>query len=319
MQENNDSIHNLRVLYKKTDSLNWKSIRTYNTSIENWVKKEVSLPDLSSSYQIAFEGVGLGGYGICIDSVSISEDYKFVDPVFAINKDTICINDSIEFSTETDISNDFYWDFGSSAIPNTAIGSGPHWVKYTSAGIKPAQLIVNDTYVKMENEVAVVSEVNIIPDFSNIGNELISISENGNQWYLNGSPIEGAINNSYTIEEDGNYSVEVKNSYNCISISESKYMVLNSAELIIEDEITDNFKVYPNPNRGSFTIQMGNVDNGQLDYKIIDIAGKIQQSGKIEPYEKSKNINLVNPNEGVYFIQIYSSKNYFTSKILIKK
>lgn len=319
MQENNDSVHNLRVLYKKTDSLNWECIRTYNTSIENWTKKEVSLPDLSGSYQIAFEGLGLGGYGICIDSVSVTEDYKFIDAHFAINKDTICINDSIEFSTETDISNDFYWDFGITAVPNNAIGSGPHWVKYTSPGIKSVQLVVNDTYVKSENEVAVVSVLPVIPNFSNIGNELISNFESGNQWYLNGISIEGAINNRYTIEEDGFYSVEVKNRYNCISISENKYMVLSSDDLITEDEITDNFKVYPNPNRGSFTLQMGTVDNEQLVYKIIDITGKIQQSGTIEPYEKSKNIRLVNPSEGVCFIQIYSSKIYFTSKILIKK
>ena len=205
-------------------------------------------------------------------------------------------------------------------MPNNATGPGPHWVKYTSSGIKSVQLIVNDTYVKMENEVAVVSVLTITPDFSNIGNELISSSNNGNQWYLNGSPIGGAIFNTYTIEEDGNYSVEVKNSYNCISISDSKYMILNSAELIIEDEITCNFKVYPNPNPGNFTIQVGNVDqNEQLKYKIVDITGKIQQSGKIEPFEKSKNIQLVNPSEGIYFIQIYSPKNYFTSKILIKK
>lgn len=320
MQENNDSIHNLRVLYKKTDSLNWECVKIYNTSSEGWEKKEVSLLDLSSSYQIAFEGVGLGGYGICIDSVSISEDSKFVNPHFAINKDTICINDSIEFSTETDISNDFYWDFGLTAVPNNATGPGPHMVKYTSSGIKSVQLIVNDIYIKMEDEVAVVSMLPEIPEFSNVGNELISSSENGNQWYLNGNLIEGAVNNSYTIVEDGFYSVEVKNGYNCNSISDSKYMVLNSAELIIEDKNTNNYKVYPNPNRGTFTIEMGNVEkNEQLDYKIIDITGKIQQSGKIESYEKSKNIQLVNPNEGLYFIQIYSSKIYFTSKILIKK
>ncbi len=321
MQEFNNDVHNLRVLYKDVDSLTWKSVRTFNTSIATWVKKEISLPYLSSNYQIAFEGVGLKGFGICIDSVSITEDGKFIDPDFAINKDTICLYDSIEFSTTLDDSYDLYWNFGSIAIPSDTTGTGPHWVKYSSPGIKSVQFIVNNTYIKQDNEVAVVFDSPVIPSFTNIGNELISSSENGNQWYFNGSLVDGATNKTYVIEEDGDYFVEVTNSFNCISVSESQYMVVidveDLSEFIIENA---EIQIFPNPNNGSFHVQVDNENNKiQLYYKIIDITGKTLQSGTIEPFEKIKNIDMDNPKEGIYFIQIYSVDNYYTSKILIKK
>ncbi|MCK5169870.1 MAG: T9SS type A sorting domain-containing protein [Bacteroidales bacterium] len=321
MQEFNNDVHNLRVLYKETDSLNWKSLRTYNTSIEEWEKKEISLPNLSPNYQIALEGVGLRGFGICIDSVSITEDGKFVDPDLIFNKNCICIYDSIEFSTTLDPSYDLYWDFGNNAIPTDTIGPGPHWVKYSSSGIKSVQLIVNDTYIKQDIEAVVVFDSLVIPSFTNIGNELISSSENGNQWYFNGSPVDGATNKTYIIEEDGDYFVEVTNSFNCKSVSESQYMIVNDIEEFVEDiNKNSGIKIYPNPNKGSFILQIETVKTeDQYNYKIVDISGRIIQSGIINSFEKNKNIEILNPNEGIYFIQIYSPNYYFTSKILIKK
>lgn len=320
MQQFNNDVHNLKILYKEVDSLKWKCIRTYNTSVEKWKKKEISLPNLSSNYQIAFEGIGNRGFGICIDSVSITEDGKFVEPDFTINKDTICLSDSIEFNTALDNSYDLYWIFGDSAIPRDASGAGPHWVKYLSSGIKPVQLIVNDTYIKQGKDAVVVFNLPVAPSFKNIGNELSSSSEMGNQWYFNGVPIDGATENTYIIENDGDYFVEVTNSFNCNSVSASQYMVVSGIEEFIEDENNEGLKIFPNPNRGSFTLQLETIiTSDQIKYEIIDITGIVQQSGIIEPYEKTKIIDLDKPKEGIYFIQIYSSDNYFTSKILIKK
>lgn len=48
---------------------------------------------------------------------------------------------------------------------------------------------------------------------------LISSSSVGNQWYMNGTPIGGEINQSYTPTQTGNYSVCVSNSNACSSCS----------------------------------------------------------------------------------------------------
>ncbi len=98
-------------------------------------------------------------------------------------------------------------------------------------------------------------------------------------------------------------------------------MIVNDIEEFVED-INKNrgIKIYPNPNKGSFILQIEMVKSeDQYNYKIVDISGRIIQSGIINSFEKNKNIEILNPNEGIYFIQIYSPDNYFTSKILIKK
>lgn len=321
MPEFYNDVHNLRILYKKSDSSKWENIRTFNVGVDNWEKKVVSLPDLSADYQIAFEGVGLRGLGVCIDSVSVKQDSHFIDPNFIVNKDSLCISDSIEISTILDDSYQFYWDFGKSAVPSDTSGKGPFWVKYRSPGIKSVQLIVNDTYIKQDNDVVLVYDVPVIPSFTNIGNELISTAENGNQWYLEGTPIIGATNKTYLLEEDGNYFVEVTNSFGCSSVSESKYMVLNAIEKF-EEDLNNNrgIKIYPNPSNGNFIVQIESVNSYNfLNYKIIDIAGRIIQSGRIDSFVENKNIEMINPSEGIFFIQIYSVDYFSTSKLLIKK
>jgi hypothetical protein len=161
----------------------------------------------------------------------------------------------------------------------------------------------------LENEVVVVSSsIPGTPTFSNVGDTLISNSASNNQWYLNGVSIDGAINNTFIIEENGYYSVEIMNSFTCSSISDSIYMVILDLEPIIKEELSEEIKIYPNPNEGSFTIQFGSLDTDkQLSYEIYDVTGKRQQIGQIETSEIQKEIHLNNPNEGIFIIHIYSN------------
>ncbi|HAF29789.1 MAG TPA: hypothetical protein DCG75_12155 [Bacteroidales bacterium] len=321
MPEFNNDFHNLNVLYKDEDSLTWKTIRTYKESIDKWEKKVISLPNLSDNYQIALEGIGLRGFGISIDSLSITEDNTIIDLDFSPDKQAICISDSVLITTILDDTYDLYWNFGNTAIPRDTVGTGPFWVKYKSPGIKPIQLIVNDTYIKQDNDALVVYDLPKTPGFTNIGDQLISTSESGNQWYLDGYPIIGAINTTYIIEEDGDYFVEVTNNFGCKSFSESKYMIVSDLEeFIAEDNKSGNIKIYPNPNNGRFNIQIEtNNSDDPVYYKIVDIAGTVKQSGVIESYEEDKIIDLDKPAEGIYFIQIFSANDSYTTKILIKK
>jgi len=321
MQEFNGDIHKLNVLYKNSDSTEWSVLRTYDAFLDDWSKKEITVPNLSENYYIAFEAIGLGGFGICIDSVHITEDGKYIDVDFITSKDTICIYDSIEFSTSLDIFNDFYWNFGPTAIPQNAIGVGPHKVRYITPGIKSAQLKVNEAYIKQDNEVVVVFDSPETPIFLNSGDKLISSSEIGNQWYFNEEPILGANDNTFVISEDGYYSVEVNNSFGCSSISESKYMIVSDIEEPEEYIETGNeFDIFPNPNNGTFSIRINTTEMAeQYQYEIIDITGKVIQSDYINMNESLKEIHLLSPNQGLFFIKVYSKDNYYTSKILIKK
>src|SRR5690606_5089843 len=77
---NNDpeiqSINTLKVYYKSSANGAWVALSpAYQTNVTSWTQVEFDLPNPSSEYYIAFEGVNNGGLGIGIDSVEIYDDY----------------------------------------------------------------------------------------------------------------------------------------------------------------------------------------------------------------------------------------------------
>ncbi|MBT4729164.1 MAG: PKD domain-containing protein [Bacteroidetes bacterium] len=62
----------LKVYYRTSSSSSWVLLSSYTSATTNWVKRTISLPNPSSAYYIAFEGIPKYGYGICIDDVIIT-------------------------------------------------------------------------------------------------------------------------------------------------------------------------------------------------------------------------------------------------------
>ncbi|HAN19140.1 MAG: hypothetical protein A2X13_02395 [Bacteroidetes bacterium GWC2_33_15] len=312
-----DKAHKLKILYRGNDSLSWKEIKSFENPKTGWQKVFVSLPGNSENTQIAFEGYGLHGYGISIDSILIAEDTKFVSVEFSSDRDTVCTLDTILFSTSLDNSYDLSWDFGETAIPKTATGIGPHKIVYTTPGLKPVTLIANNTYIKYIPDFIKVFGFSNLPDFTVSGNILTSTSPYGNQWFLNDEIIPGAVSKTYTILQDGDYSLEVTNFAGCTETSEVKHLILNSISQI--DNPETNFQIFPNPNPGNFTLIL---DNDLTKYsgaiiRIINITGNIVHEERINTNEINKEIQLYSVPKGVYIIQIIFNNKTLSQKLLI--
>lgn len=61
----------LRVLYRSHPDSTWMVLANYTTDIPQWTEREFVLPELSSTYWIAFEGVSNYGYGIVLDDIYV--------------------------------------------------------------------------------------------------------------------------------------------------------------------------------------------------------------------------------------------------------
>lgn len=61
----------LRVLYKTGHNADWKQLAEYSTASANWQKVTLVLPEVNSTYQIAFEGTDNLGRGIVLDSIKL--------------------------------------------------------------------------------------------------------------------------------------------------------------------------------------------------------------------------------------------------------
>ncbi len=65
----------LKVYCKDPETSLWVLLEGYTVAIEDWIEQSLIIPDslFSSSTKIAFEGIATGGFGVCIDSVTIIE------------------------------------------------------------------------------------------------------------------------------------------------------------------------------------------------------------------------------------------------------
>ena len=61
----------LKVYYKNSPTGSWNLLATYTNSITSWTNEVITLPDLTSTYWIAFEGTATYGYGNVLDDITI--------------------------------------------------------------------------------------------------------------------------------------------------------------------------------------------------------------------------------------------------------
>ncbi len=63
----------LKVYYRISDTDPWVQLASYTTSIAAWTQRTIALPDASSTYQIAFEGIGSNnGRAVVVDDVTVT-------------------------------------------------------------------------------------------------------------------------------------------------------------------------------------------------------------------------------------------------------
>ena len=63
----------LEVYYRTSANASWNSLAKYRSSVPDWTLRTLSLPNASSIYYVAFEGVQNYGHGVCIDEVFIGQ------------------------------------------------------------------------------------------------------------------------------------------------------------------------------------------------------------------------------------------------------
>ena len=70
----------LRIYYKTSSGGSWTLLESYTTSVTSWTERTLTLPNLSATYYIAFEGTAKYGYGACLDNVTVTSSSPDPEP-----------------------------------------------------------------------------------------------------------------------------------------------------------------------------------------------------------------------------------------------
>jgi hypothetical protein len=149
------------------------------------------------------------------------------------------------------------------------------------------------------------------PTISQAGTTLTSSAASGNQWYLNGTLIQGATSNTYPITQNGSYQVLVTDGNGCTAMSAAFSGTVGVRENSVSGQI---IKIYPNPAQSNITLVIPTTIQS-FETQIVDLYGKLLLKNNNET-----NIDLSNFSNGIYFVEIkVDGKSIQRSKIIINK
>ncbi|MCO5247702.1 MAG: T9SS type A sorting domain-containing protein [Chitinophagales bacterium] len=139
-----------------------------------------------------------------------------------------------------------------------------------------------------------------------------------NQWYLNGKPIQGANDKTFTVNRKGIYSVEYTSPYGCKSMSESMEILSVSVD---EKEVgIDAFTIYPNPNDGYFSIEIiaTKVKTARMD--IVNVLGQVISSEELKNLYGKQTFkkDLSQYGKGLYFVNLYFEEGVVTRRVVVE-
>lgn len=150
------------------------------------------------------------------------------------------------------------------------------------------------------------------------GDTLTSNVNSGNQWYKDGNIIEGATGNKYIAEDKGNYAVVVT-AENCSSAPSNSILVLPVSAK--DFQVSTTFNVYPNPNKGKFSIKVSSAKPVELTIEVYNNTGVLllkQEAVNIDGTYIAPLILEDYPN-GIYMVILRTKKITVARRIVIMK
>lgn len=151
------------------------------------------------------------------------------------------------------------------------------------------------------------------PEIEISGSVLTAVDPGINyQWYMNGTPIQGANGASYTATSPANYTVAVQQFEQCP-------LVTSVVTSVSEIKNTISFDVYPNPSNGVFRLNMNSLNGGSVVLRIIDITGREVYNTKQYLSSGNSSVNIETTlTSGVYVLEAIGDASQYTSRIVIK-
>jgi hypothetical protein len=167
----------------------------------------------------------------------------------------------------------------------------------------------------------VVNETPETPTIVQTGDNLVSSSATGNQWYDDNGMIAGANGQIFAPEETGNYWTVVTNASGCESEPSNIifFQPTNIEELLNGEKVN----VYPNPAGNTVTVDYITRDNQEVSISLYNAYGQVIQNLTQSNFNRngtySVQFDISDVVAGMYYFKIEGPDFSYTEKIIISK
>lgn len=236
----------------------------------------------------------------CVSSDTINVEV-FANPELNLGNDTYFCGDSLLLSIATN--NTLVWSTGDTLSYTTINSSGDYWINITDSNGCSASYTINLTLLSNTNT----------PILTKSGDSIISNLSGAHYWFIDESLISNENGSSIKLDSAGSYTAISIDSNGCLSDTSNSVNYLASQR----DFKLGNLKIYPNPNGGTFTVEIPNELNANnLQISLVNAVGK---EVNLNVEQNGNNLQLsTQAVAGVYFLFLSSEKGSYYQKVVVR-
>ena len=198
-------------------------------------------------------------------------------------------------------------------------------VTYVTEGVFPVQLVVSNQFgtdtIFMDSIIVVTNPPIADFDFT-IDSNTVNFSNNSdyqviNFWDYGDGSIFNGLEQSHQYDTSGSYLVELVVANSCGLDTIAKEIIIEMATTSQTEVLKfQELDIYPNPNQGSFVLEISGLESKELDLSVLNSLGQkiYHQTVRVENTNLNHNMNLSSMRSGTYFLKISDKE-----KVVIKR
>jgi hypothetical protein len=284
---------------------------------------------LSTTRTPAFEATGAGAYRVTVrdsvcgtsfvsNTINVISRQVQLPSITSSGSTDFCAGSDFATLTATSVNPDlrYQWMRNGQALSGTFQNS----LKVTEAGsyqLSAFDMVCNATVLSNEIIIKVrpLPDAVVTPEISGAvyapfkaklrANEGAGLSY---QWLKEGVELAGATNSAYEAGESGNYAVRVSRE-GCSQLSQTVVITILQP-LGVETVGSEEFRVFPNPNRGDFEMRLP-TGWEKADIELVDVIGRSL------PMNRMGNQLRVEAAGGIYWLRVKLAEKELSKRVVI--